>query len=392
MVDIMKMRKHYAFVQEDFDYSTLGWYKTKYYIDHILVPLLEEKDYDAVDAFVEQEKFNEIAWLGILRKVDFSDYIINWWIPRRSEKGIPKIMNHKVYQEDMRIFNCSSLITLNKEASMSLVEWFIWYTHKHDFLSVGAYMKFHLPATPLFTRFDTDYDEFLKSWLKMQTNSQEYFGEIVNLWIEREPAHLLEKDIKGYFNYYQSSRVINYYREKQEAFQWITDSFYLLDEETQNSFPDWTKFGIAYNDSATPEIKERARQEHRTFVAVEKPQIHYMPLMAIRAGLITDTEQYVADFPTTRTQTVGVFLASFTPLDDWMIQEAISQGKLNDAVFQDEYCSPTLNSYLKLQNVNGIMDKAYIEQLHFEARKAIGVTDDMYAPDKWVESILEASV
>ena len=387
MVNLMKEKKHYAFINVRPESTLEYWYKAKYYVDEILTPLLQEQEYQAVDYFVKSYAFKEIAELGILTNIDFSEYVINWLVPAALEKE--KYTTNSNFTSDTFFFNYARHVYLNKEASMILIQWFTVYAHERDLTSV-AYKKYNLNETPFFSRFDDEYDSFLKSWINAKTNSSELFGEYVNLWVERDSAVKLgEEGLPRYFKKSWESRTVKYHQKTDEFYTWLSDAYYRLDDEFVAKYlNDFTLFTMAYNASVSPEVRERARYDYLKTNTRPGQTL----LVVLRAGLLNDTEQYLNDFPGREIQIVNTMIANFTPLEPWMVEISQDLGRAKEAVFHDELYSKTFNSYLKLENINSMMDKKYIARIKEEARLAIGVTDDMYAPEKWIHSILEASI
>lgn len=386
----MKEKKHYAFIQARPESTLEYWYKAKYYVDQILTPLLKEENYEAVDHFVKSDAFMEIADLGILKNIDFSGYVINWWIPvsLRNEK---QKTSKNYSSNDVFFFRLVRHIFLNKEASMLLIQWFTVYTHEKDLTGLNN-TKYALNETPFFSRFDDEYDEFLKTWINARTSSSEVLGDYVKLWVERESATKLGEGIPRYFRRTIESRTVKYYPEADEFYTWFSDAYYNLDDDFVAKYlNDFTIFTMAYNTSVSPDVRERARAQHIEIVKKQdKPNSTI--LVALRAGLLNDTETYLEDFPGTENLMVNTTIANFAPLNPWMIEVARDLGKTTEAVFHNGLYPKPFNSYLKLENINPIMDKSYIAGIKQEARLAIGVTGDMYAPDKWVHSILEATI
>lgn len=386
----MKEKKHYAFIQARPESTLDYWYKAKYYVDQILTPLLKEENYEAVDYFVKSDAFMEIADLGILKNIDFSGYVINWWIPvsLRNEK---QKASKNYSSNDVFFFRLARHIFLNKEASMLLIQWFTVYTHEKDLTGLNN-TKYALNETPFFSRFDDEYDTFLKSWVNAKTSSSEAFGDYVNLWVERESATKLGEGIPRYFRKTIESRTVKYHQELDDFYAWFSDAYYNLDADFVAKYlNDFTIFTMAYNASVSPDVKERARAQHIAIVKKQnKPNSTI--LAALRAGLLNDTETYLEDFPGTENLMVNTTIANLAPLAPWMIEVARDLGRTKEAVFHNELYPKPFNAYLKLENINPIMDKNYIAEIKEEARSAIGVTEDMYAPDKWVHSILEATI
>lgn len=162
-LDSSMVNYHNEFVQQALN-DLLGrkynWFQQKHYIEHVLSYLLKTKKYNLVTEFLDTELALTVLTMGLLQKVDFSDYILAPVIDTKEKGDAIKQAKRVTYI----LFTNAHMFTLNEKASKALLFWAHRGMLNESYSEKLLWTNFQ--TTPATLTYGKEHDLLVKQWVK----------------------------------------------------------------------------------------------------------------------------------------------------------------------------------------------------------------------------------
>lgn len=375
-LDSSMVNYHNEFVQQalnDLLERKYNWFQQKHYIEHVLSYLLKTKKYNLVTEFLDTELALTVLTMGLLQKVDFSDYILAPVIDTKEKDDAIKQAKRVTYI----LFINAHMFTLNEKASKALLFWAHRGMLNESYSEKLLWTSFQ--TTPATLTYGKEYDLFVKQWVKsvktrtflkhIKSEAEDLannitsksgflpkksrfgtvfpfqihyrpslFGRIksiffsrnldlahnlktLQLWGKRtEPNFVKDTDITWLYQQFMHTNRNNLYNVKSEYLAWAFELLYKYVDTTEipqlynqnlNSL-----LMVAYNLNTKPETRIKAKKllNHTRTNNATSYDFEKALKNTLETGLITELDELYEDFPELTDNIIEISIDTWLPI------------------------------------------------------------------------------